>query len=58
MRAVLCERWGEPEVLRLGEIEAPEPGAGEVRLAVHAAGVNFADTLRIDGSYQCKPKLP
>ncbi|MCH8925952.1 MAG: NADPH:quinone oxidoreductase family protein [Proteobacteria bacterium] len=58
MRAVLCERWGEPEVLRLGEIEAPEPGAGEVRLAVHAAGVNFADILMVAGKYQEKPPFP
>ena len=58
MRAVLCERWGEPEVLSLGEIEAPEPGAGEVRLAVHAAGVNFADILMVAGKYQEKPPFP
>ncbi len=58
MRAVLCEAWGEPEVLRLGAAEAPAPGAGEVRLAVHAAGVNFADILMIAGTYQEKPALP
>jgi NADPH2:quinone reductase len=58
MRAVLCERWGEPEVLSLGEIEVPEPGAGEVRLAVHAAGVNFADILMVAGKYQEKPPFP
>ena len=58
MRAVLCERWGEPEVLRLSEIEATEPGAGEVRLAVHAAGVNFADILMVAGQYQEKPAFP
>ena len=58
MRAVLCQRWGEPEVLSLGEIEAPEPGAGEVRLAVHAAGVNFADILMVAGKYQEKPPFP
>ncbi len=58
MRAVLCEVWGEPEVLRLGAAEAPAPGAGEVRLAVHAAGVNFADILMVAGTYQEKPALP
>ncbi|MEE9209197.1 MAG: NADPH:quinone oxidoreductase family protein [Kiloniellales bacterium] len=58
MRAILCDKWGEPEVLRLGEIDAPEPGPGEVRLAVHAAGVNFADILMIAGTYQEKPPLP
>ena len=58
MRAVLCEAWGEPEVLRLGEVETPDPGPGEVRLAVHAAGVNFADILMVAGQYQEKPAFP
>jgi len=58
MRAVLCEAWGEPEGLRLGEADVPEPGPGEVRLAVHAAGVNFADILMVAGKYQEKPPFP
>ncbi len=58
MRAVLCEAWGEPEGLRLGEVDVPEPGPGEVRLAVHAAGVNFADILMVAGKYQEKPPFP
>jgi len=58
MRVVLCEAWGEPEVLHLGEVETPEPGPGEVRLAVHAAGVNFADILMVAGRYQEKPTFP
>ena len=58
MRAVLCEAWGEPEVLRLGEIEVRSPGPSEVRLAVHAAGVNFADILMVAGQYQEKPPFP
>jgi NADPH2:quinone reductase len=58
MRAVLCEAWGEPEVLRLGEVEVRSPGPGEVRLAVHAAGVNFADILMVAGQYQEKPPFP
>lgn len=58
MRAVLCEAWGAPEGLRLGEVDAPEPGPGEVRLAVHAAGVNFADILMVAGKYQEKPSFP
>ena len=58
MRAVRCEAWGEPEVLHLGEVEVPEPGPGELRLAVHAAGVNFADILMVAGQYQEKPAFP
>jgi NADPH2:quinone reductase len=58
MRAVLCEAWGEPEVLHLGEVAVPQPGPGELRLAVHAAGVNFADILMVAGQYQEKPAFP
>lgn len=56
MRAVLCTDWGEPEQLSIGEIETPTPGSGEIAIAVHAAGVNFADTLMIAGTYQVKPR--
>jgi NADPH2:quinone reductase len=58
MRAVLCSSWGEPSGLALGDLPMPEPGPGQVRLRVHAAGVNFADTLMIAGKYQDKPTLP
>ncbi len=58
MRAVLCEAWGAPEVLRLGEVAVRPPGPGEVRVAVHAAGVNFADILMVAGQYQEKPAFP
>jgi NADPH2:quinone reductase len=37
---------------------ARAPGKGEVKIAVHAAGLNFADTLMIEGKYQEKPPLP
>ena len=58
MRAVLCEAWGEPETLKLGESEVKAPGPGELRVAVHAAGVNFADILMVAGQYQEKPPFP
>lgn len=58
MRAVLCSEWGGPERLTLGEVAPPVPGAGEVLIAVAAAGVNFADTLIIAGKYQEKPAFP
>ncbi len=58
MRAVFCRHWGGPEDLVLGETEPPDPGPGEVRVAVHAAGLNFADTLMIAGKYQEKPPFP
>ena len=58
MRAVLCREWGGPEVLAPGEAERPVAGAGEVLVAVEAAGVNFADILMTAGKYQEKPPFP
>ena len=58
MRAVLCKEWGSEEKLVVEEIGAPAMREGAVRLAVHAAGVNFADLLLIAGQYQEKPAFP
>ena len=58
MRAVLCERWGGPEQLRVAELSLPDPGPGEVKVAVRAAGVNFPDVLIIQRKYQVQPELP
>ncbi len=52
MRAVVFTKVGGPETLELREIAAPEPGAGEVRVAVEAAGFNYRDILIREGSYQ------
>jgi len=51
MRAVRFHATGGPEVLRLDEIPAPEPGPGEVRVAAAFAGVNFIDTYLRTGLY-------
>jgi NADPH2:quinone reductase len=58
MRAVQCKAWGGPRDLVLESVPVPEPGPGQVRIAVQAAGVNFADTLMIAGKYQEKPPFP
>lgn len=58
MKAVICNDLGTPETLIFGERPSPVPGAGEVRVAVEAAGVNFPDFLVIQGKYQHKPALP
>ncbi|MDJ0949654.1 MAG: NADPH:quinone oxidoreductase family protein [Alphaproteobacteria bacterium] len=58
MRAVLCRNWGEPTDLAVEEVPAPQPGPQQVRIAVYAAGVNFADTLLVAGKYQIKPDFP
>jgi len=43
MRAALFHEHGGPEVIRIQEVPVPEPGAGEVRVAVRAAGLNHLD---------------
>lgn len=58
MRAVRCKTWGSPADLTIDDIEPPALAPGGVRIAVRAAGVNFADTLIIAGQYQIKPPLP
>ena len=58
MKAVLCKAFGPAENLVVEEIDSPEIKKGEVLLEVHAAGVNFPDTLIIEGKYQFKPPFP
>jgi NADPH2:quinone reductase len=58
MKAVVCRSFGPPPALDVEEIERPGLGAGEVRIAVHACGVNFPDALIIEGRYQFRPDPP
>ncbi|WP_343576424.1 NADPH:quinone oxidoreductase family protein [Pseudomonas sp.] len=58
MKAVLCKAFGPAETLVLEDVASPEPKKNEVLLQVHAAGVNFPDTLIIEGKYQFKPPFP
>jgi NADPH:quinone reductase-like Zn-dependent oxidoreductase len=58
MRAVVITEHGGPEVLKVHERPDPPVGPGEVRIAVRAAGINFADTLARTGLYPDAPKLP
>lgn len=58
MRAVLCHQYGPAEDLVVGEKPLPDLAPDEVRVALHAAGVNFADTLMIVGKYQEKRPFP
>ena len=58
MKAVLCKAFGPAETLVLEEVASPVAKANEVLLEVHAAGVNFPDTLIIEGKYQFKPPFP
>src|SRR4028119_827140 len=59
MRAWQVHELGDPwEVLKLEEVEEPEPGPGEVVVEVKAAALNFFDTLLCRGEYQERPELP
>jgi len=58
MKAVVLTGHGGPEVLKVEERPDPEVGAGEVRIAVRAAGINFADTMARTGLYPDAPKPP
>jgi NADPH2:quinone reductase len=58
MRALVCSELGPAERLSVREVPDPEPGPGELVLDVRAAGLNFPDTLIIEGKYQFRPDLP
>src|SRR5687768_8643808 len=58
MKAVLCKELGLPEKLVVENVPSPKAAKGQVVLSVKACGVNFPDTLIIQGKYQFKPELP
>lgn len=58
MRAIVITRPGGPEVLEERIVPDPEPGPGEIRVRVHAAGVNRADLLQRRGAYPAPAGWP
>src|SRR5215467_11663049 len=58
MKALLCTRYGKPDDLELADIAEPQAGPGEAVVKIHAAALNFFDTLIIAGKYQFKPEPP
>ena len=58
MNAIRAHEFGGPDVLRLDEMPEPTPGPGQVRVRLHAAGVNPFDTYMLSGTYAIKPPLP
>jgi NADPH:quinone reductase-like Zn-dependent oxidoreductase len=58
MRAVVINKNGPPEALEVEQRPDPPVGPGEVRIAVKAAGINFADTVARQGMYPDAPPLP
>jgi NADPH:quinone reductase len=59
MKAMVCERFGGPEVLAEREVPDPAPpGAGEIQVRIHARGVQYVDVLMLAGKYQFRPEPP
>jgi NADPH:quinone reductase len=59
MKAMVCERFGGPEVLVEREIpDPPPPGAGEIQVRIEARGVQYVDVLMLAGKYQFRPEPP
>jgi NADPH2:quinone reductase len=58
MKAMLSREPGGPETLALADVPDPQPGPGEVLIAVKACGVNYPDLLVIQDKYQFKPPRP
>ncbi|UQY32551.1 NADPH:quinone oxidoreductase family protein [Pseudomonas fulva] len=58
MKALLCKAFGPAATLVLEDVDSPRPKGNEVLIEVQAAGVNFPDTLIIEGKYQFKPPFP
>ena len=58
MRAALARRHGDPSVVELAEVPAPELEAGRVRVRVHVAAVNFPDVLLVADTYQMSVPTP
>ncbi|WDD90197.1 NADPH:quinone oxidoreductase family protein (plasmid) [Burkholderia sp. FERM BP-3421] len=58
VRAIVCEAYDGTGSLVVRHLAPPSLAAGEARVAVHASGINFADTLIVEGRYQTRPALP
>ncbi|WP_101674278.1 NADPH:quinone oxidoreductase family protein [Alloalcanivorax mobilis] len=58
MRAILCKELGPADKLVIEDVPSPQVSGDGVKVKVKAAGLNFPDTLIIQGKYQIKPELP
>ncbi len=58
MRAALCRAYGDPSVVRVEDVPAPEMRDGHARVRVHAAAVNYPDVLLVANTYQVHVPVP
>lgn len=58
MRAVVISEFGAPEVLQIKQVDAPQPGRGEIRVRVKATSVNRADVMQRLGHYPAPADCP
>lgn len=58
MKAIVCKTFGDSSGLVFEEIGSGAPGAGEVRIAVRAVGINFAELVQISGEFQIPAPSP
>lgn len=58
VRAAVCPHYGDPDVVRLEHLPAPTPSAGQVKIRVAAAAVNFPDVLLVANKYQVSVPAP
>jgi NADPH2:quinone reductase len=58
MKAIRIHETGGPEVMRLEEVDIPEPGQGEVLIKIAAAGINYADLTQRRGAYLTRTRTP
>ncbi|OLZ42596.1 NADPH:quinone reductase [Natrinema saccharevitans] len=58
MKAIEVESYGDSDELSVVDVPTPEPEAGEVRIEIEAAGINFADIMQRRGHYPSGPEAP
>ena len=58
MRVWRVHGWGEPQTMRLDDMDEPRPGPGEIKIRNRAAALNVFDILQIQGRYQVQPSFP
>lgn len=58
MKGLVCNKWGGPEELVVGDLPTPQPMQGQIKVQPLAFGVNYADLVLISGAYRIKPPFP